>query len=52
MSKDPVIGLVGEWERWPFGSWYLIVSFFKLKENYGDPLITKMKKRGILFNIA
>lgn len=49
MNKDTVIELVGEWERWPFGSWYLIASFFKTEETYGDQLIADIKRKGSLF---
>jgi len=49
MNKDSVIELVGEWERWPFGSIYLIASFFRTEETYNDKVVNRYKASGMLY---
>jgi hypothetical protein len=46
MKKDSAVELIGEWYRWPFGSGYLIKSFFL--NNKGDDkniILIKRKSR-------
>jgi hypothetical protein len=49
MRKDSAIEAIGEWYRWPFGSWYLIVSFFNRKIDYDDEKIKKYKTRAVMY---
>jgi hypothetical protein len=49
IKKDRVIDAVGEWIRWPVGSAWLLLSIFKIDENYGDKKILIFKKRALHF---
>jgi hypothetical protein len=48
MRKDSAIEMIGEWYRWPFGSWYLMLSFFERRTNYDDEAIESYKRRGAI----
>lgn len=46
MNRDNAVELIGEWYRYPFGSGYLIASFFD-KETYGDSNVADIKTRAM-----
>ncbi len=48
MKKDSAVELIGEWYRWPFGSGYLIKSFFTRNKENDDETIIRLKSKSIL----
>ena len=48
MKKDSAVELIGEWYRWPFGSGYLIKSFFSKSSIDDDKNVFILKKKAIL----
>lgn len=49
MSKDLIVENVGDWTRWPLGSWYLFVSILKTNEPYDDVFTKRYKRFSVLF---
>lgn len=47
LNKDPLVREVGDWIR-GFGSIYLLLSIFRIREDYGDPNIKKLKKKTLV----
>jgi hypothetical protein len=47
MNRDPAIAFLGEWIRWPFGSTYLLATFFKA-DDFGDVKLRTYRQRALV----
>jgi hypothetical protein len=46
MERDEVVANLGEWYRWPFGSFHLIQSYLRRSVDFGDSDLRALKEKG------